>query len=73
MSIGSNGPLDITITNISMMPFPGGYKVRFGPMDPIDSQISQWTFEMSIGSIGHAHVQWTFELSIGSNGQSYVQ
>jgi hypothetical protein len=26
--------------NISTMPFPGGYKVRFSPLDPIDTQIS---------------------------------
>ena len=73
------GQYPLLITNISMMLFPGSYKVRFSPLDSIDSQISnghidiQWTFDMSIGSIGHAHVQWTFELSTGSNGHSYVQ
>ena len=41
MSIGSNGPLDIIYSfNVSTMPFPGGYKVGFSPLDPIDTQIS---------------------------------
>ena len=38
----------LPITNISMIPFPGGHKVRFSPLDPIDSQISNRTFDISI-------------------------
>jgi hypothetical protein len=34
------GQYPLLITNISMMLFPGSYKVRFSPLDSIDSQIS---------------------------------
>ena len=62
-------PMDhwtLPITNISMIPFPGGYKVQFSPLDPSQFTVkypldpSQFTvkypmtFDMSIGSIGHA-------------------
>jgi hypothetical protein len=47
MSIGHfKCPLDpmdhwtLPIINKSTMPFPGGYKVQFSPLDPIDTQIS---------------------------------
>jgi hypothetical protein len=42
--------------NISTMPFPGGCKVRFSPLDPIDTQISNghsiWALDMHMSN-GH--------------------
>jgi hypothetical protein len=80
MSIGHfKCPLDpmdhwtLPIINKSTMPFPGGYKVRFSPLDPIDTQTSNGRHSICPLGIGHAHFQWTCELSIGSNGQPYVQ
>jgi hypothetical protein len=42
--------------SISTMPFPGGYKVRYSPLDPIDTRIS------NAHSICPIYVHWTFEL-----------